>query len=58
MAQGIWMLHKEQMHINILELWTAHHAFWVFLSLIRSCHIQLLSNNMTVDMYINKQRGI
>lgn len=34
------------MHINILELQAAHFACQVFLPLMESHHIQLLSNNV------------
>lgn len=46
MAQGLWTLREAQMHINILELQTAHLACWAFLPLIRFRHIQLLSDDM------------
>lgn len=43
------------MHINILELRAIHLACQTFLPIIRSWHIQLLSNNMTAVVYIKKQ---
>lgn len=49
------MFWEGKLHINILELRVVRLACKAFLPLIESCHIQLVSNNITAVVYMNKQ---
>lgn len=57
-AQGLWSPREARMHINIVELWAVHLACKVFLLLLESRHIELLSYNMTARVYVNKQGSV
>lgn len=56
-AQGMWTPWDTRLHINILELWAVHLMWKDFLLLIRSLHVQLLSDNIMAVVYINKHGG-
>lgn len=54
MAQGIWMPQEARIYIKVLELRAVHFVCQAFLPLIWSRHVQLLSNNISALVYINK----
>lgn len=54
-VQGLCSVREAWMHIHFLELHEVQHACQMLLPFIQSRHIQLLSDNMTAIVYINKQ---
>lgn len=57
-AQGTWTPREARLYISLLELRVVHLVCKAFLPLIRSVYVQIMSDNITTVVYINKQGGM
>jgi len=56
-VSGLWSRLETSYHINQLEMLAVERAVKHFVHQIRSCRVNLLSDNTTVVAYVNKQGG-
>ena len=56
--KGVWSPIERKMHINILEMIAVENAVMQNVHLFQGKSVMIVSDNMSVVMYINKQGGI
>ncbi len=57
-ASGFWTGPQLLWHINCLELWAVHLAFWQFRQLLFGKHVLVRTDNTAAVSYINRLGGI